>query len=224
VTRLDATGAEADWPPDAVDRALRSAAAWQAEFWDIGPARFAWPGPRPVTTDMIADAPLWLGLLDDARLRFPDIVTETVWKRRRRLIETIADWHPTKDLLPATLAHNDFNQRNVGFRPGVLVLDWELVQFNTAHRDLVEMLTFVLPASADRNRIDAHLEAHRRALIEFGVKTGVDRDAWLEGFRCEVRTEAINRIGLQLLFSAQFPLAYLTRINRTIERLLDIYG
>jgi len=28
---------------------------------------------------------------------------------------------------------------------------------------------------------------------------------------------------LQLLFAAQFPLAYLARINNTIERLLDMY-
>jgi hypothetical protein len=27
-------------------------------------------------------------------------------------------WHRAKDLLPGTLAHDDFNNRNVGFRPG----------------------------------------------------------------------------------------------------------
>jgi len=37
------------------------------------------------------------------------------------------------------------------------------------------------------------------------------------------RVEAINRVGLQLLFGAQFPLAYLVRINATIEHLLDLY-
>lgn len=61
------------------------------------------------------------------------------------------------------------------------------------------------------------------ALIALGVSTGVDRDAWIEGFRCELKVEAINRIGLQLLFAAQFLLAYLGRINSNIERLLDMY-
>jgi aminoglycoside phosphotransferase (APT) family kinase protein len=126
--------------------------------------------------------------------------------------------------LPATLAHNDFNQRNVGFRPGVLVLDWELVEFNTAHRDLAEMLTFVLPEDAGRDQVDAHLERHRATLVEMGVTKGTDRDAWVEGFRSEVKTEAIDRISLQFLFGAAFPLAYLVRINRNIERLLDMYG
>jgi hypothetical protein len=129
-----------------------------------------------------------------------------------------------KDQLPATLVHDDFNQRNVGFRPDVVVLDWELVQRNVAQRDLVEMLTFVLPSDVDRSRIDRHVEAHRIALIEDGVSTGVERDTWIEGFRCELKVEAINRVSMQLLFAAGFPLAYLARINATMERLLDLYG
>jgi hypothetical protein len=76
---------------------------------------------------------------------------------------------------------------------------------------------------AGRRSLDAHVERHRVALIALGVSTGVDRDAWIEGFRCELKVEAINRIGLQLLFAAQLPLAYLARINSNIERLLDMY-
>jgi hydroxymethylglutaryl-CoA reductase (NADPH) len=222
VSRLDAEGATANWPPMAIDEALRAAARWHAAFWGIDSTQADWAGPRPTTDDMVADLPLWRGLLDDARARFPDLVGEPVWRRRSALIETLADWHRAKDALPATLVHDDFNQRNVGFRPQVVVLDWELVQRNIAQRDLAEMLAFVLPASADRQQIDGHVEAHRLALIEAGV--AIDRDAWVEGFRCEVKVEAINRLALHLLFAAQFPLAYLARINATIERLLDLYG
>jgi hydroxymethylglutaryl-CoA reductase (NADPH) len=224
VARLDAAGTTADWPATAIDDALRAAAGWHAALWEIDNERAAWAGPRPTTADMVADAPLWRGLLDDARTRFPQIVPKRAWRRRHALIDTLPGWHPAKDRLPATMVHDDFNQRNVGFRPQVVVLDWELVQRNTAQRDLVELLTFVLPASADRAQVDRHVEAHRRALVEAGVSAGIDRDAWVEGFRCELKVEAINRVGLQLLFAAQFPLAYLARINATIERLLDLYG
>ncbi len=223
--RLDASGASADWPGDAINAALSCAAGWQAAFWNASAPSCApsWAGPRRTTADMVADVPLWRGLLDDARKRFPDIVTDAIWRRRHALIDRLPDWHPIKDRLPATLAHNDFNQRNIGFRPAVLVLDWEIVQANTAHRDIVELLTFVLPASAGRDQVDAHLERHRSALLALGVSTGIDRDAWIEGFRCELKVEAIDRIALQLLFAAQFPLAYVVRINRNIERLLDMY-
>jgi hypothetical protein len=104
------------------------------------------------------------------------------------------------------------------------VLDWELVECNTAHRDLVEMLTFVAPSAATRADIDWLVERHRTMLAEMGVKAGPDRDTWMEAFRCELKVEAINRIGMQCIFEAAFPLAYFERINANIERLLDLYG
>jgi hypothetical protein len=220
--RLDATGAEADWPAEAIDTALRALAGWQSVLWNVDRTKFPWIAPRVSTAEMIADASLWRALVDDGRARHPAIVTEAAWRRRHALIDTLPDWHPVKDGLPATLAHNDFNQRNVGFRPGIVVLDWELCQLNSPHRDLVELLTFVLPPRADRAEIDGHVEAHRNALVAAGV--AIDRDAWFEGFRCELKVEAINRVGFQLLFAAAFPLAYLARINGNIERLLDLYG
>jgi hypothetical protein len=278
---------------------LRAAARWQAAFWGANDKTLAWAGPRPTTAAMVADTSLWRGLLNDARSRFPHIVTQEVWRRRYALIETMSDWHKVKDALPATLAHNDFNQRNVGFRKAappepahreaqaadsgdydghqaktatrltrrllprlkpeeppakkpapppdskakpthtdvgaiqqmmrsntesnIVVLDWEIAQCNTAARDLVELLTFVLPPTAEREAIDRHVETLRDALIKAGVSTGIERDAFFEGFRSEIKVQAINRIGLQLLFGAQFQLAYLVRINATIERLLDLY-
>lgn len=59
-----------------------------------------------------------------------------------------------KDGLPATLAHNDFNQRNVGFRPDVVVLDWELAECSVAQRDLVEMLSFLLQPSSGTDQCE----------------------------------------------------------------------
>src|SRR5438874_1929629 len=179
---------------------------------------------RPYWEYRNADEPLWRGLLDDAHARFPGVVTEQVKRRRHRLIDTMDGWHRAKDALPGTLAHNDFNNRNVGFRPGVVVLDWELAECNTAHRDLVEMLTFVVPSAATRADINWLVERHRTMLAEMGVKTGLDRDTWTEAFRCELKVEAINRVSMQCIFEAAFPLAYFERINANIERLLDLYG
>src|SRR5258705_2259492 len=170
VSRLDAAGVQADWPIEAIGAAFAAAAAWQVEFWGAGDASLAWAGPRPTTEDMLADESLWRGLLDDAHARFPAVITEEVRSRRHRLIDTMDVWHRAKDLLPGTLAHDDFNNRNVGFRPGVVALDWELAQCNTAHRDLVEMLTFVAPSAATRADIDRLMERHRTMLAETGSR------------------------------------------------------
>jgi hypothetical protein len=226
VTQLDATGAMADWSTTSIDGALRVAAGWHAAFWGINGQQASWAGPRLTTDDMVADTPLWGGLLDDAHARFPDLVTDKTRRRRHALIEKLPDWHALKDQLPATLAHDDFNQRNIGFRPNgdIIVLDWELVERNIAQRDLAEMLVFALPPTVERVQVDAHVEAHRLALVAAGAPTGIEPDAWIEGFRCELKIEAINRLSLHFLFAAQFPLAYLVRINATMERLLDLYG
>ena len=81
----------------------------------------------------------------------------------------------------------------------------------------------MLPPTAEREAIESHVETLRDALIKAGVSTGVERDAFFEGFRSEIKVQAINRVGLQLLLGAQFQLAYLARINAMVERLLDLY-
>jgi hypothetical protein len=216
--RLDPGGGSFDWPAEDIDAALHALAGWQAVFWDADERQLAWAGPRPTTADMVADTPLWRAIIDHGRRHLPQVVSEKIWLRHRHLIDTIADWHAIKDTLPATLAHNDFNQRNVGFRKGVLALDWELATRNTAQRDLVELLTFVLPPSVDRVRVDRHVEAHRSALAAAGVTSGIDRETWFAGFRCELMVEALNRVGLQLVFGAQFPMPYVERVNASIIR------
>jgi hypothetical protein len=222
-SRLDASGQEAEWPLEAIESALHAMAAWQAEFWGSNCKLMQSIGPRTTTEDMLADEALWRGMLNDAHARFPGIITPSVRKRRNRLIDTIDAWHPVKDKQPVTLVHNDFNQRNVGFRPDVIVLDWELAQRNTCHRDLVELLTFVLPPSADRADVDRLVESHRARLNARGAGLETDLSTWMEAFRTELKLEAINRIGMQCIFEAAFPLAYFERINTNIERLLDLY-
>jgi hypothetical protein len=82
----------------------------------------------------------------------------------------------------------------------------------------------VRPATDRRAR--RHRSSRRDASRRPDQGWGLDRDRTrpvLRRLRCELKVQAINRIGLQFLFGAQFQLAYLTRINATIERLLDLY-
>ena len=62
----------------------------------------------------------------------------------------------------------------------------------------IKMVKPVLPPTAEREAIDGHVETLRNALIKAGVSTGIERDAFFEGFRSELRAQAINRVGLQL--------------------------
>jgi hypothetical protein len=77
-----------------------------------------------------------------------------------------------------------------------------------------------------RAEIDGLVDGHRRAVAAAAAPEakGLDADSYIEGFRAELKLEAINRIGHQFLFAAGFPLAYLKRINDRIEYLLDLYA
>jgi hypothetical protein len=74
--------------------------------------------------------------------------------------------------------------------------------------------------------------AARRSLPGSRINAACSEGAIMHEYCTELRgtetvwrkVEAIDRIALQLLFAARFPLAYLARINATIERLLDLYG
>jgi len=227
VARLDASGAEGDWPIEAIASALSVAGGWHGAFLGtVEDMDDAFAAPRATTAQRIADEGLWRGLLDDARQRFPDIMMEAVWRRRHHIIDSIDVWHQIKDRLPVTLVHDDFNNRNCGFRPAPVVLDWELVSRDTPQRDLVELLTFVLLAGAGRSEVDALVEGHRQSVIQaagHNPQEALDSETFRNAFRAELKLQAINRISHQFLFSAAFPLAYLARINACIEHLLDLY-
>src|SRR5260370_3458507 len=75
ISRLDAAGAQADWPIEAIGAAFDAAAAWQAEFWAADGASLSWAGPRGTTENILADGALWRGPLDGAPCRFPSSIT-----------------------------------------------------------------------------------------------------------------------------------------------------
>lgn len=218
---LDAGGAISHWSGAHIDTALRAIAAVHAASAALVD-EIAWLPPRPDTTTMAADASLWQSLVADAARRVPDIVTPQVAERRLALIDTIADWHTAKDAAPTVIAHNDFNQRNVGFLGDdrFVALDWELVRKDSPQRDVAELLTFLLDDTVDLAQVTHHGEQHRQALAATGLE--IPRDEYFAALAADLRSEAIDRVGMQLLFEAAFDLPYVPRINRTVDHLVAI--
>ena len=218
---LDAGGAISHWSPAHIDAALRGIgavhAAGAALVDDI-----AWLPPRPDTATMADDAPLWRALLTEAAPRVPDIVTPQVVASRTALIDSIPEWHPAKDANPTVIAHNDFNQRNVGFvgDDRLVALDWELVRKDSPQRDVAELLTFTLDDTASLAQVTHHGEQHRSAMAATGLE--IPADQYFAGLAADLRSEAIDRVGMQLLFEAAFDLPYVPRINRTVDHLVAI--
>ena len=50
----------------------------------------------------------------------------------------------------------------------------------------------------------------------------IPADQYFAGLAADLRSEAIDRVGMQLLFEAAFDLPYVPRINRTVDHLVAI--
>lgn len=219
ISGLDASGAIERWPTERIEQALQSAAGFHAAT--LG-RDFPWTVRRPSTSTAKADAALWRALLQDAARRFPDLITPAVVAARTATLDSIEQWHPAKDVMPGCLVHNDYNQRNVGFRDSgeVVVLDWELARVNIPQRDVAELLTFTLDAHTPVEEVLHLLAVHWQALADNGLS--VDPELYAQAAAAEFRVQSVDRIGMQLVFGAAFDLPYLTRINRTVDHLVAL--
>lgn len=219
IAYLDASGSIERWPTGRIELALRAAAQFHAA---TAGHDYGWTIPRPSTKAVLADAPLWRAVLEDAAQRLPDVLPAEALASRLESLDSISRWHPAKDVMPATLVHNDFNQRNVGFRETgeVVVLDWELARVNTPQRDSVELLTFTLDAHTEIDELLHLLAVHWQALADNGMQ--VDPEVYARAAAAEFRVQSFDRVGMQLIFGAAFDLPYLTRINRTVDHLVAL--
>jgi hypothetical protein len=219
IAGLDPSGAIERWPTEQIEEALVAAAGFHAA---TAGHDYAWTIGRPSTRSVLADVDLWRAVLTDAAARFPDILPPATLAQRLRTVDTIAQWHPAKDATPGCLVHNDFNQRNVGFRDTgeVVVLDWELARVDIPQRDVAELLTFTLDAHTSVDELLHLLAVHWQALADNGLS--VDPEIYARAAAAEFRVQSFDRVGMQLIFGAAFDLPYLKRINRTVDHLVEL--
>lgn len=218
---LDPSGAIARWPVARIEAALRAVAAFHAA---TAGHDYPWTIGRPTTPTVLADVDLWRAILRDAAVRLPEVLPAEALAVRLQTLDTVSRWHPAKDVMPTCLVHNDFNQRNVGFRESsdVVVLDWELARVNTPQRDVAELLTFTLDAHTTADELLHLLAVHWQALADHGMH--VDPDVYARAAAAEFRVQSFDRVGMQLIFGAAFDLPYLIRINRTVDHLVALTG
>ena len=135
----------------------------------------------------------------------------------------VGRWWRELDHGPRTLIHNDFNSRNIGIRrttagPSLVAYDWELATIGAPHRDLAELLCFVLPPTVSATTVRQHLERHRRRLqLLSGVLLPTRQ--WHAGFACALADVLINRLSFYALIDRVTPQPYLTRVLQTWSRL-----
>ncbi len=122
--------------------------------------------------------------------------------------------------LPATLIHHDFNPRNVAVRldGSPCIYDWELAVIALPHRDIVEFLSFVLPADFDKETLLFWLHHHH----EQAKPKDILWEKWLAGYRYSLKEYLVTRVSFYKVAGILMKLKFSDRILVNALRMLDL--
>ncbi|MCB1889754.1 MAG: thioester reductase domain-containing protein [Rhodocyclaceae bacterium] len=215
---IDSADRPGDWRPAhlaaAVDALVDIHAGWLGE--DVALAEAAWLDTHANGPDVPDAQPLWSALEAATREHLDGFGIARLADLQRQVLSTLPAWWPAWQAAPQTLVHNDFNPRNLAFRPTATGLvccayDWELAAVGLPQGDLAELLCFVVPAPAMASEAPHWLERHRRGL-EAATGQALDPAAWRTGFGLALRHLMLSRIPFYAMTDRIRPQAFLGRV------------
>jgi hypothetical protein len=212
------------WPHQSICAVVDAAAEIHSVFLGRTHSveREAWHVRNASAEEML---PLWRGLADHAAEFFSDWWGEPSMPLQRYAAAMARKRRNALDAMPRTLGHNDFNPRNLAFRPAAgaprpCAFDWELAAVRVPQHDLAELLCFVLPDEARADTIIEYLERHRARLQPY-ARMALDRRMWFEGFALSLDELILERFPLYTLFHRIRRQPYLPRVLQNWRRLRE---
>ena len=158
-------------------------------------------------------------------LKFAEIIEadyrESKWAAKTgRLKEFVLDLKAGHDALnlTKTLIHNDFNSRNVGIREDgqACIYDWELAVLHFPHRDIMEFLSFTLPADFSEQEFLNYLDYHQ-ALYQ-----AEDEKKWKDAYLYCVKEYLITRVSFYLTGRIVLDFAFTDHVVSNTFRMIEI--
>lgn len=228
VRLLDSADDPRGWGSAEIEAALRGAGALHAIWMNRERELLAqpWIGIPPTAERMAAMSALWQALAEHAADELPALMTPADLANQQTIIREIPHWWSRLESMPRTLAHNDFNPRNIALRVDggglrLCAYDWELATLRVPQHDAAELLAYVLPTDAGVAEVTHYVELHRRAVAEHG---GIVPDAatWRAGFALSLRDLLVNRFALYLMAHSFRHYGFLERSLRTLRRLIEL--
>jgi len=212
------------WPRETIRAVVETAAQIHSVF--LGQTHLLkqklWHPGIPSPEEML---PLWRGLAGHAAEFFSDWWGEPSLPLQRRAARTARERRSALAAMPRTLVHNDFNPRNMAFRPNgaaprPCAFDWELAAVRVPQHDLAELLCFVLPPEAERATVLEYLEM-LRARLEPHAGAPLERTQWYEGFGLSLDELILERFPLYALFHRVRRQPFLPRVLQNWKRLRE---
>ena len=185
-----------------------------------------WMKDWATQASMIEFSMLWKLLGLHAFQEFPEWFGQKDLDLCESMVNDIPNWWGIMETMPKTLIHNDFNPRNVAFRPGpdgplLCAYDWELATIHLPQHDTAELLAFVLDESATWEELDRYITRHRHRL-EAHTHKKIDAGLWREGFHYCLQDFMINRLASYIMIHTVRDYSFIERVYRTTRHLLGL--
>lgn len=168
--------------------------------------------------------PTWKVLLENVRLRFPELYTENCVRKLSAGINKLPLlWNELKDF-PKSIVHNDFNPRNAFFKNNsnvttICVYDWELATVHFPVYDLVEFLSFTGSTLSDEE-IHQYLNYFQQKLSN-KFNEYKDSELFKKSVQCSVFDFGFHRLGMYMMAHSVGPYPFIPNVVRNFERLLN---
>lgn len=121
--------------------------------------------------------------------------------------------------LPLTVIHNDFNPRNIAIRKDgrLAIYDWELSVVNLPHRDVVELLSFVLPEDFGLEQMERYLKLHHHL-----AGGNIPWNNWKQGYQRALKEYLVTRVLFYKAANVVMKLKFIDRVFRCTRRMLQL--
>ena len=119
-----------------------------------------------------------------------------------------------------TVIHNDYNSRNIAIRKNgkVCIYDWELAVINIPHRDIVELLSFVLKEDFSNEELYEYLKYH----FSLHENTELNWEQWELGYVYAIKEYLVTRVSFYEVSGILIKFPFTERIHKTSFRMLGM--
>lgn len=211
------------WDTHKIQIALRDLAKIHCVYWNNYEAI---PREMKVVPFVERFDPSATILLKEA-LRFnaqnhPTLIPQALYLKLDAFLNDFKDNIQLMDNYHKTLIHNDCNARNIGIKTTentdhLVLFDWELAAYHNPQRDLIELLSSLLPANASKEDFIAWVDYYLEEL-KAETKQDLDRTLFLDVLRANAYECALIRLNLYLLVHNIMKLEYIDQLYLNVIR------
>jgi len=119
--------------------------------------------------------------------------------------------------LKKTVIHNDFNPRNIAIKKEgtPIIYDWELAMVDFPHRDIIELLSFILPENFTKEELLFYLKFH------FNLYGSQLWKEWLRAYKYSLKVYIISRVSFYEVSGIVVKYDFSNRILNTAINMLN---